>query len=174
MTKQRVLIPLDGSDFSRRILSCVRQFIDSEDSELVLLRVTQPPEGLIGAPARPATTEVPTPVYESERDAELAKHPIYASQAWESLEARLMDELQADALPLREAGYTVSLAVRFGAAGQEIVDFVEHESIDLVAMTTHGRTGLNRLVFGSVAEKVLRNVYVPVMLVRPFERPADT
>ncbi len=173
MTRQKVLIPLDGSDFSRQILPYVHRVLDLTNSELILLRVAESPAGLSGAPARVATTELPVPMYESERDAELAKHPIYASQVWESLEARLEDDLQADARHLEDAGYTVSTAVRFGDPAQEIADFVEHESIDLIAMTTHGRTGLRRLVFGSVAEQVLRNVSVPVMVLRPFERPVD-
>lgn len=173
MTRQKVLIPLDGSDFSRQILPYVRQVLDPADSELILLRVAESPAGLSGAPAKLATTELPVPMYESERDAELAKHPIYASQVWEGLEARLKDELQADARHLKDAGYTVSIAVKFGDPAQELVDFVNHESVDLIAMTTHGRTGLRRLVFGSVAERVLRSVSVPVMLLRPFEKPAD-
>ncbi len=173
MTEHKVVIPLDGSEFSRQILPYVRQFLDPADSELILLRVTESPEGLSGTPARPATTEVPVPMYESEQDVELAKHPIYASQAWETLEARLVDELQVDAVHLKDAGYTVSIAIRFGDPAQEIVDFVNHEPVDLIAMTTHGRSGLSRLVFGSVADQVLRSVSVPVMLLRPFERPAD-
>lgn len=146
MAIHRVLIPLDGSEFSRQILRHVRAFLSSEDNELILLRVAQRPEGVSGPPARPATADVLIPMYESEQDVERAKHPIYSSQEWDSVQAALADELQADVERLRDAGYAVSLAVRFGNPVQEIVDFVEEESVDLVAMTTHGRTGLRRLL----------------------------
>lgn len=174
MTMHKVLVPLDGSEFSRQILPHIRNFLDPDDNELILLRVAQPPEGITGAPARPTGVELPLPMYESERDAELTAHPIYASQAWDSFETSLVDELQTDVVRLQDAGYAVSVAVRFGDPAQEIVDFVEDESVDLVTMATHGRTGLGRLLFGSVTEQVLRNLSVPIMLVRPFEQPAGT
>ncbi len=168
----KVLIPLDGSDFSRQILPHVRNFLDPAENELILLRIGHPPEGLSGVPARPPTAELPLPMYESQRDAQFAQHPIYASQAWESFKATLVDELQADVSQLEDAGYSVSVAIRFGEPAQEIVDFVEAEDIDLVAMTTHGRTGVSRLLFGSVADRVIRSLSVPVMLFRPFKEPA--
>lgn len=173
MAMLRVLIPLDGSKFSRQILRHVRTLLSPEDNELILLRVGESPEGISGAPARPATSDSLSPVYESERDIKRAEHPIYTSQAWDSVQAALVNELQAEVNHLQGAGYAVSVAVRFGNPAQEIVDFVEQESVDLIAMTTHGRSGLGRLIFGSVADRVLRNVSVPVLLLRPFERPAD-
>lgn len=172
MTMHKVLIPLDGSEFSRQILPHIQAFLDPADNELILLRATEHAEGITGTPARPASAEFPLPVYESEHAAERAKHPIYASQVWENVMDTLEEELQADVLRLQDAGYTVSVAIRFGDPGQAIVDFVESEAVDLVAMTTHGRTGLDRLIFGSVADRVLRNASVPIMLLRPFERPA--
>lgn len=172
---RKVLIPLDGSDFSRQILPHVQTFIDPAENELVLLRVARTPEGITGMPPRPISAGLPFPLYyESERDAERAKHPIYASQAWDTLRAKLVDELEGDVEGLKGAGYTVSVAVVFGDPVQEIVDFVAEENVDLVAMATHGRTGVRRLVFGSVAEQVLRRLSVPVLLVRPFEEPAAT
>jgi nucleotide-binding universal stress UspA family protein len=171
MTSHKVLVPLDGSDFSRQILPHVRSFLDPAENELILLRVGSPPESIRGAPPRPATAEVSLPLYESERDAELAEHPIYTSQSRESLQASLADELQTDLTRLEDAGYSVSVAIRLGDAAQEIIDFVEEAGVDLVTMTTHGRKGVSRLLFGSVAERVLRSLSVPVMLVRPIEEP---
>lgn len=172
MRVYKVLIPLDGSDFSRQILPHVCSLLNPSNTELILFHVAAPPEGLVGAPARLASAELPLPMYESKRDAELAKHPIYASQDWESFLATLEKELWDDVQALQDAGYIVSMAVRTGDPAQEIVEFVAEEDVDLVAMTTHGRTGLGRLIFGSVAERVLRQVSIPVMLLRPFEQPA--
>ncbi len=172
MTKRFVLIPLDGSDFSRQILSELIKFIPPDGNELILLRVAQPPTGITGRPTRPATAEIPIPMYESVRELEYARHPVYASQAWESLLAVIQDEWQADVTRLQAMGYTVQSALRFGNPAEEIVAFVEEQDIDLVAMTTHGRWGLGRLVLGSVAGQVLRHVSVPVMLLRVVEEPA--
>ncbi len=57
--------------------------------------------------------------------------------------------------------------VRFGQPYKEIVDYALHEEIDLIVIATHGRTGLNHLMMGSVAEKVVRFSPVPVLTVKP-------
>ena len=48
-----------------------------------------------------------------------------------------------------------------------ILHAIEHDKIDIIAMTTHGRTGLSRAIFGSVAESVMHQARVPVLLFRP-------
>jgi nucleotide-binding universal stress UspA family protein len=60
--------------------------------------------------------------------------------------------------------------IRHGAdAAAEIVDYAEVNDVDLIAMSTHGRTGVGRWVFGSVASRVLRGTTKPILLVRPPE-----
>lgn len=58
-------------------------------------------------------------------------------------------------------------ALKFGIAYKEIVRYARHEDIDLIVIATHGRTGLNHLMMGSVAEKVVRFSPVPVLTVKP-------
>jgi nucleotide-binding universal stress UspA family protein len=169
MSTHKVLIPLDGSEFSRQILPQVRRFLSPHDNELILFRVASPPQGLINKPTQPAAAEWPLPMHASHQDAKLAKHPIYASQVQDSLVATLENEYRSDVLYLEEAGYTVRVAVRFGDPVQEILGFIREQDVDLVALTSHGRTGLSRFIFGSVAEGVLHKASVPVMLVRPIE-----
>ena len=171
MTKNRVLIPLDGSEFSERILSELTRIITPTNSDLILLRVAHAPGGTVGRPPRPASADLPLPMYEAASDIEYARHPVYASQEWESMLARINDDWQPIKAALAEAGYTVFTAVKYGDPGQTIVNFVEDEDIDIVAMTTHARSGLSRLWLGSVAEHVLRNVTVPVLLIRSVETP---
>ena len=55
---------------------------------------------------------------------------------------------------------------------KKILDFIEEESVDLIAMSTHARTGPSKLIFGSVAETVFRKASVPVLLLRPRENPS--
>jgi nucleotide-binding universal stress UspA family protein len=167
MSKHKILIPLAGSKFSQQILAQVRDFFSPTDNELILLRVAPELQGLVARPPQPVAVHWPIPMYPSQRDAELAQHPIYACQVWASQEAMLEHELRADLLYLRQAGYTVSPAIRFGQPVQEILNFIIEEKVDLVVMTSHGRTGLNRLIFGSVAEEVLREAPVSVMILHP-------
>jgi nucleotide-binding universal stress UspA family protein len=74
---------------------------------------------------------------------------------------------------LQEAGARAEGKVRYGDPVEEILDHVAWDHIDLIAMATHGRTGLTRVVMGSVAEQVLRRAPVPMLLLRahlPEER----
>ena len=64
--------------------------------------------------------------------------------------------------------------VRFGDPAAEIANLVKTAQVDLVAMASHGRTGIRQFVLGSVAEQVLRSVDVPVLIVRPRDVPNNT
>lgn len=165
----RILIPHDGSNFSYQIFAHIIKLLSPKDNDLVLLRVVPYPSGMTGAPPRPMSVDVTTPMYNSGSDIEYASHPIYASQELESLESETIEALDEDARPLRTAGYTVSVQCRFGNAAPEIVKFAENEHIDAIAMTTHGRSGLSRMIFGSVAHAVLRDISVPIILLRPSQ-----
>jgi len=166
MTPHKVLIPVDGSDFSRQIFGHVMKFLPSQDNALILLRVGDPPEGHIGHPARMAATETNVEMYDTEHDVEEATHPIFESQERESREAEFRREMQPDLHELEAAGYAVRAYVRFGEPGEEIVNFVEGNAVELVAMTTHWRRGINRLIFGSVAQYVAQRLPIPVLMVR--------
>lgn len=66
-----------------------------------------------------------------------------------------------------QAGLTVVTEIVEGNPHEEILDYVTEHSIDMVIMGTHGRTGLDRVVMGSVTERVVRRSPVPVLTVRP-------
>lgn len=169
MLQHRVLIPMDGSDFSRTIFDHVLKFLPPSENALILLRVGDPPEGHVGYPGRLAVADAPVSMYETARDVEEAHHPIYASQERHSAEGEFQRAMQNDIRRLEEAGYQVTSHVRFGEPGEEIVAFVETNAIELVAMTTHWRRGLNRLIFGSVAQYVAQHLSIPVMMARAEE-----
>jgi nucleotide-binding universal stress UspA family protein len=67
---------------------------------------------------------------------------------------------------LRAKGLDVDTHVRYGDDVEEILDHAAQEEINLIAMSTHGRSGVKRFFLGSVAEKVLRHAPKPVYLVR--------
>jgi len=169
MLVHRVVILLDNSEFSRQILPQVRRFISPEENKLYLLYVAPQPRGLINQPTQPAAVEWPEPMYASHSDAKFARHPIFASQVEDSLIAEIEKDFSPDVRWLEAAGYTVTVAVKFGNPAREIMDFVKEENIDLIAMTTHSRSGLGQLIFGSVAEEILHNVSVPILLLHPCE-----
>ena len=177
MAKKKVLIALDGSEFSRAILQFICRDLGPEHFEAIVFHVAEPPSlGAVTPRHAVLVHDVLVPGYESwvprgyatpdNADLEVV---TFASQIWEARTTELTEQMIDEARPLKEAGFTVSVEIRFGDPGAEIIGFVEHEGVDLVAMTTHGRTGLRRLVLGSVAEHVLCRVPVPVMLVRPFQ-----
>lgn len=163
----QILIPLDGSEFSAQILDAVKKFFAPNASALVLYRVGAPAEGFTGTPPRPAAPGVNVAMYETGQDAELAHHPIYVSQEEDSRVSALADGLESLAQSLRAAGYSVTVEADLGNAAEAIVERARANDIDLIAMTTHGRSGISRLLFGSVAEQIVRHVTIPVLLLRP-------
>ena len=165
--KRRVLIPLDGSDFSRQILTVISDYFRAEDVELVLMRVATP--ALMAADSRSYVDLMAEQTYMGTYGTYTPNQEhqwALSAQERETYRVQLQGELGGEARRLYEQGYKVSTEVHFGEPAQRIVDFVNDMDIDMVAMTTHGRTGLGRLVLGSVAERVLRGVHVPVLLWR--------
>lgn len=161
MPQVSVLVPLDGSAFSRLALDAARDLFVPERAQLTLLRVGQAPAHIGGPPPRRTLTAdmmLPEPEEESH---------VWESQEWDSARARLRDEIAPDARRLERDGWTVRTATAFGDPAEEIVAYAKENAVDLVAMATHGRTGLSRALLGSVAERALRRLGVPVLMVRP-------
>ena len=169
MSKRKVLIPLDGSEFSRQIVGVVQNFFDARDVSLVLFRVAQPPSVPLEIPSARDMIVGSYPMSGSYEAYNAAMERSYAliEQEMETLRSEIADELRPDAERLREQGYSVRVEVQFGEPAPRIVQYVSDESIGLVAMATHGRSGVSRLVLGSVAERVLRGSAAPVLLLRP-------
>lgn len=148
MKTQKVLIPIDGSDFSLQVVPRVTELLDPTHTELILLHVMVEPEVVELEPGNPEMT-------------------LYVDQQETGLKANFADEMLPQVRALQSAGFTVNTAVRFGTPASQIEQYIEHEGVDMVAMTTHGRTGLVRLLLGSVAEHVLHHARVPILLYRP-------
>lgn len=174
MTKRKVVVPMDGSEFSRQVLRTVKAFFGPADVELVLFRAAYPPvlpseasaaDVLVGAMPMSGSFDV----YNRTIDATYAA----LEKERDQFRLQLADEIRPDVERLREVGYTVRAHVEYGEPAQSIIDFVTDTHADLVVMATHGRGGLGRLVLGSVAERVLRSVGVPVLLMRPNTAPAE-
>ena len=163
MARSKVLVPLDGSAFSRQVLPYLRSLLDPRTFDVRLLRVAATPEGVTAPPPRPLALD--GRIMGQGEPAEA--HPIFQSQVWDGLKAELREELVPEVNLLRQAGFSVGVDVRFGDAADEIIEVAKDEDVALVVMATHGRSGLERLLMGSVAEAVLRRLHIPVMMVRP-------
>ena len=169
MSKRHILVPLDGSEFSRQIIPRLSRLCDPARDAIILLRVSGPSASIIGMPPRTLSLSWTEPMYSTARDIEYAQHPIYATQLEQNDRSALEQELLNDQQLLVSAGFEVALDVRFGDPAEEIASVARQRGVDMVAMATHGRTGLRHLVMGSVAEQVIRRINVPVLLVRPFQ-----
>ena len=143
---KRALVPLDGSSVAEAIIPFILDIAGPLDMEVVLLRVVEP---------------IAPMVIEGSRHVEV-----------EDVEARRTDAeeyLAPVAVELRNKGVRVESRVRRGNTTEEIVAAARETGADLIAMSTHGRGGLGRLMFGSVAQAVLGHVDMPVLLMRATE-----
>jgi nucleotide-binding universal stress UspA family protein len=140
---KRALVTLDGSDLAEAILPFITEIAGPLDMEVVLLRVVHP---------------VPPQVVEGSR------HVVLEDVEGRLAEAR--EYLRPLAARLGARGVRVRSEVRHGDTVTQIIDCAKAVGADLIAMTTHGRGGLGRLLFGSVAEAVLRHAEIPVFLMR--------
>ena len=146
----KLLVPLDGSELAEQALPYATELAQKFDAEVILLWVLQPP------PIVPVTEFAVIP-YQDEAYVERAEEQ--AREYLGGIRARLI-----------EAGIRARVAIvkSISVAGA-IVDFAEKQAVDLIVKTTHGRSGISRWVFGSVASKVLEQAPCPVFLVRVKE-----
>ena len=92
----------------------------------------------------------------------------YTAQQMESDKAFARNYLEKVGARLKRKGMTVKSEVRLGIAAEEIIKLADEMYADVVAMSTHGRSGIGRWVFGSVADRVLHEGNTPLLLVRPY------
>jgi len=145
MLCRRILVPLDGSEMAEQVLAPVRSLARAVGAEVWLFRVAiDQSAAMVGGD----WFFVPVP-------GEFAEE-LHEAQAY----------LEHVAASFREEGIQVSTATAVGPVATTIIDYAAANHVDLVAMCTHGRTGLARWAFGSVAEKVLRAGSAPILLVR--------
>lgn len=143
----KILVSLDGSKESEAILPHVEELAVRLQSDVILLEVR---------------ASIPAAVVPSAW-ANLDQLEEQAMQRRTAAE----DYLASIAKGLEEKGLTVRTEVRFGNPAEEIITFAEEIPAGLVAMSTHGRSGIARWALGSVADRVLRRGTKPLLLVRP-------
>lgn len=165
MSKRIVMIPLDASTFSRRIVPYVCSLLDVNQYECVLLHVAEPVRGLTAKPPLPVTAAWPHAMYTTSTDIEYALHPIYEMQQEDSARVEAERTLWDAQQQLEAAGFATTLEVQFGDPAEEIVAAAQRYGAAMIMMATHDRSGLRHMVLGSVAEDVVRRAAIPVMLI---------
>lgn len=161
---KRILVTLDGSTRSEAVLNEVAR-LAGPGSSITLLTVGEPPEATVEPAGLPVVAGAPAAGAVLKTAARRIAEG--RGQAIERRENELESYLEQKARPLREKGLVVETRVAFGNPVAEILDRARAEDAGLIAMATHGRTGLAQVVFGSVAARVLGSGVRPVFLVRP-------
>ena len=150
---ERILIPLDGSKAGEAALPVIEGLISrlspETKVEVTLFRAVPPTHWI-------AAGEIGAPVRYTEEELQIIKRTVtdYLDKAGEGLGGR---------------GAVVKTMVAAGNPAEEITKAIDEIKADMVAMSTHGRSGISRWAFGSVTAKVLRGANVPVLTVRAPE-----
>ena len=145
---RHILVPLDGSGFAEAALPYALEMAAQFDSDITLLRVVLPPRMGEGALSPESAN--------------------FLIKMRDDLYKEAIEYLQHQKGSLRQQNYRVHYQVAESEdIAAEIISAVKGGDVDTVVMCTHGRGGLSRWLFGSVATRVLQSVQVPVLVIRP-------
>jgi nucleotide-binding universal stress UspA family protein len=135
-----ILVPLDGSELAEQVLPFASEIARRAGAEMLLLTSIQP----VGVWDATAT-----------------------AINWEREERLAQEYLDAQKERLQAAGVKARVKRLHGDAAEGVLEAAETEGISLIAMSTHGRSGLTRWLFGSVADRVVQSAHVPILIIRP-------
>ena len=146
---EKILVPLDGSALAQAILPYVMALAKGFHSRVILLHVA-----------------------ETALDHEAPEQKTYADETMERIRPLAENYLVGVADELRREGIDTETKVVKGRAAAQIMEHCEQENVGLIALSTHGRSGLARWVMGSGIDQILRACEQPVLLVRPRDESA--
>ena len=149
--REKILVPLDGSKVGETALPYVEdlipKFLPEPKVEVTLIQVLSSLSHYVVAGE--ASARIP-----------------YTPEEIEQMKKLATKYLRKAAQPLKKKGATTKIRVEVGNAAEMIIKVADELNTDIIAMSTHGRSGLSRWAFGSVADKVLRGANTPVLVVR--------
>jgi nucleotide-binding universal stress UspA family protein len=149
------MVCLDGSELGEQILPYAIEQASRFDSNIVLFRAfTESSLTSIGIPGFPA---VPL---------ETLRGPKQTQK--EESESISYLKVVADRIQ-NERAQKIECVTMFGVPGQAIVQYANDSGVDLITIATHGRSGLGRAIIGSVADYVVRQSGIPILLIRPIK-----
>jgi len=151
---KKILVPLDGSELAECSLEHVKAIASGCNvAEVVLIRVLEPVSGVSELAARMPDEWLKN--VDSEHRAGIKSY------------------LTRVAAKLNNAGISAQTVIAEGNAADSILEYIDNNDIDLVIMSTHGRSGLARWAFGSVADRVVKYSHVPVLVISPHAFGVD-
>lgn len=143
----KILCPVDFSEVTEQIIACAGDMAGKYGSELHILHV------------------IPNLNYFTPYESFLTPENLVA------IERNIEKEVERDfEKALAKIDRAAKKVIRTGVTFVEIIDYIKEEEIDLVVMGTHGRSGIEHILIGSVAEKVVRKSPCPVLTIRPKGR----
>jgi nucleotide-binding universal stress UspA family protein len=143
----KILVPLDGSELSACSLEHVKQIAGVGMSEVILLKVIEPVASNDAAAWSQAGYTVTDLM---DKNKTLAKN--YLSQAADKL---------------KNQGISARVEVIEGRAAESILDYAQKNKVELIIISSHGRSGISRWTFGSVADRVVHHSQIPVLVISP-------
>jgi len=149
----KILVPLDGSELSEIVFPHVEMLVKAcgKEAEIVLLHVCEPVYSKISGMGAGAIYVMPN----------------LAEEAEASCKKEAEEYLAKVQKLLKKKGLKVRTVLKMGDSGGEILDYAAHNPVDLIAMASHGRSGIGRWAYGSVTSKVLRGISTPILVVTP-------
>jgi nucleotide-binding universal stress UspA family protein len=142
----KILIAIDGSDFSQAALQSVTARPWPADTQVKVLHVVEPPSLLMGR--------------------EMGGYDPEFEAVWKALRERAKDLVMKAAEKLRAAKLNVSTDLVEGDPKSQIIDIANEWHADMIVLGSHGRSGLNRFLMGSVSQDVVRHAHCSVEIVR--------
>ncbi len=144
---EKILVCLDSSDLAEQVLPYAAEVARRFKSNLILLEVTATPSAVV---------EPTTGYYRAPSPEAVVRREDEANEYLAEVAARLESE-----------GLDVKYLTQPGNPGRTIVSFAEDNGVGLIALATHGRSGLSRIAFGSVADFVMKSSGLPSLVIRP-------
>jgi len=142
---KRIAVPLDGSELAETALPHALELARCMGGEVYPIRVA-PPAQYVVSPAGGA--------------------PLFPEEVLQQDRREAERYLEVVAARCQTEGVAAHVQLLIGPVAETVVDFAKENGMDLIVMSTHGRSGVSRWVYGSVAEKVLRGAHCPTLIVR--------
>lgn len=141
---KKILVPLDGSPIAEAVLPHAEALAKAESAELIILRVPNIPAGEY-----------------------IALDPLVASTIRKDIREEAAKYVTKTVDALKKDNIKVTGITKEGSVPDIILEVAEETHADMIAMSTHGRTGVKRWLMGSVADKIIHHTHIPVMLIHP-------
>ncbi len=140
---KKILVPIDGSENSKRAISMAREIAEKFDSTILLLNII---------------------------DLRISAYPYYEApyrdNIFQASKEQANELLKVSKESMGNAADKVETLVLEGNAANEIIDYVNNNEVDLVIMGSHGMSGIQRFFLGSVTNRVLHHIKKPILIIR--------